>query len=151
MKYILLIAWDILCVNVKVKTCIFSISGARFCSHRQMLYLLLNSLEFTLIYAHINERVIRPTVFNFSTSSFCSDKQSGYTGLNAKVSNQIIWVRLFSFCTSHIHTTGYNPTSIFRWTSDLAGGFNVCMEIIGHSPEMLLHHDKQALLHNITN
>lgn len=95
MKCILLIAWDILCVNVKVKTYLFSISGVQFWSHRQMLYLLLNSVEFILIYAHINERVIRPMVFNFSISSFCSDKRSGYMGLNAKVSDQSIWAQLF--------------------------------------------------------
>lgn len=151
MKYILLIAWDILCVNVKVKTYLFSISAARFCSCRQMLYLLLNSLEFILIYAHVKERVIRSTVFNFSVSSFCSDKRSGYTGLNAKVSDHIIWAQLFSFCASHMHITGYNLTSVCRWISNLTGGINVRMEVIGHYPEILLHHDKQALLHNIMN
>lgn len=151
MKCILLIARDILCVNVKVKTCLFSISEVWFCSRRQMLYLLLNSLEFILIYVHMKERVIRPTVFNFSISSFCSDKRSGYMGLNVKVSDQIIRAQLFSFRASHMCITGYNLTSIFRWISNLTGGCNVRVEVIGHSPEIPLHHDKQALLHDIMN
>lgn len=145
MKCNLLIAWDTLCVNVKVKTYLFSISGVWFYSHRQMLYLLLNSVEFVLIYVHINERVIRPMVFNFSISSLCSDKRSGYMGPN------VIWAWLFLFCASHMHIIGYYLTSIFRWISDLTGGFNVHMEVIGHFSEILLHRVKQILLHNVTN
>lgn len=149
MKCILLITWDILCVNVKVKMYLFSISGVRFWSHRQMPYLSLNSVEFILIYVYANERVIRPAVFNFSISSFCSAMRNVYMGLNAKVSDQIIWARLFSFCAFHMYITGYNLASIFRWTSNLTGGFNVHMEVIRHSPEILLHHAKQAWWINV--
>lgn len=110
----------------------------------QILYLSLNSLECILNYGlfHMHERVIEFTIFNFSISTFCSGKNTGYMEVNAKLSDWISWARSLSFYASLMYITAHNLTSISSWVTNLVGGSSIFMETIS---EILPHHAKQAL------
>lgn len=139
MKSILPVAWDIP-YDKKNPVSYTSIPGVCVLPYRQILHLLLNSSESFLNYGLFSRTWKSNEVHHieFFYVNFFLGKSTGYMEVNAKLSNWIVWARLFSFCASLMHITAHNLTSISSWVTNLVGGSSTFLETAGRSPEILL-------------